>query len=188
MKDTICPQCLTSFQWVRSRGRFCTPRCAIEHAEPTSLLERLNGFRAIDEVTSCWNWTGLKNETGYGQIKVGSRRVRVHRLVAHLKGILDIKGELEACHTCDNPSCFNPDHLFAASHRENMQDRAAKGRYAGISRGEAQGSSKLTEDQVRQIRIRAEAGEMNTEIARAFSVAPSTIGGIVKRHSWRHVI
>ena len=54
-------------------------------------------------------------------------------------------------HVCDNPPCFNPNHLVVGTHKDNMKDMAAKGRKA-VLKGEASGNAKLTEDEVKEIR------------------------------------
>lgn len=74
----------------------------------------------------CWEWTGRRDSYGYGTFIQNGKEVRVSRLV--LESIRGPLGNLEACHTCDNPPCFRPDHLFAGTHRNNMEDALSKGR------------------------------------------------------------
>lgn len=75
----------------------------------------------------CWNWTGQVGSSGYGQIKAFGKMVSCHRLSFELyKGPIQIGHEV--CHSCDNPRCINPDHLFSGTHRQNMEDMVGKGR------------------------------------------------------------
>lgn len=83
-----------------------------------------------DDPNGCWLWTGSRSgHQGYGGIRIGNKTVKAHRASHELfKG--PIPPGLYICHTCDNPPCVNPDHLFAGSHLDNMRDKMAKGRHS----------------------------------------------------------
>ena len=79
-----------------------------------------------NQLGPCDEWVGAKHGFGYGQLWVGGRLFRAHRLVwMQDNGHTD----LHILHSCDNPSCINIDHLSAGTHTDNMQDMIAKGRY-----------------------------------------------------------
>lgn len=100
----------------------------------TVTKERLLSRRQIDP-TGCWIWTGFYDSHGYGvlTLTVGDvpgrmLRLKVHRLAADL---WSVRGEgQDVCHSCDQPSCFNPEHLFRGTRLDNMRDASAKGRMA----------------------------------------------------------
>lgn len=82
----------------------------------------------FDPVTGCWNWTGALNSAGYGQKQYLGKVQLVHRLSAHFYLKFDLHSKALVCHHCDNPSCFNPKHLFIGNNSLNILDCVAKGR------------------------------------------------------------
>lgn len=142
----------------------------------------------------CWEWTGNRSVRGYGQLRVDGRTVRAHRLAYELTHG-PIPPGLMICHSCDNPPCCNPAHLWAGTARDNNHDMVAKGRHrrradesnAKFARGEKHGSAKLTATDVRQIRQRVSDGERQAKIAREFGVGKDLIWQIKERRIWTHV-
>lgn len=129
----------------------------------------------------CWAWTGTTNERGYAQVG----RNHAHRLSYQLH-VGPIPIGLLVLHRCDNPPCTNPEHLFLGTQADNIADAKSKGRLSG-PRGEANSKSKLTGEQVRQIRAMCASGAMYRAVADTFGVTHRTIGEIVRRKTWRHV-
>lgn len=141
----------------------------------------------IDE-RGCWIFNGATFSDGYGGVYFQGRTQRAHRVSYQLfrgpipKGIL-------VCHTCDVRRCLNPDHLFLGTHKDNSQDCLKKGRRADVgAQGEGHGHSKLTENQVKDIREKISSGELTQyRAARIYGVDSSLIHGIVHRKYWRHI-
>jgi len=79
--------------------------------------------------TGCWLWSGKTFEDGYGRLHARSiGESRAHRASYHLyRG--EIPDGMLVCHTCDTPSCINPDHLFLGAPLDNTADMMAKGRH-----------------------------------------------------------
>jgi hypothetical protein len=146
---------------------------------PEDVWERVD-VRGPDE---CWPWTAGRNHQGYGRMRVFYRAIAAHRLAFMVSTGSD-PGDLAVLHTCDNPPCCNPAHLFLGTLADNNRDRAAKGRSC---RGEEQKDAKLTADAVRAIRARSRAGEQGKDLAADFGVSRSAISLILRGRTWRHV-
>lgn len=131
----------------------------------------------------CLEWSGLKSK-GYGQTYVNGKMIWTHRLVLQLEGI-DTNGWF-VLHSCDNPACCNPNHLRLGTQKENMDDRNKRGRQAKL-KGSKNGSSKLTEDQVIEIKHRLSLGETQVSIASDYGVRNTLISKIKLGINWSHV-
>lgn len=154
----------------------------------TDEIKRRFQERIHPEENGCWTWTGSRDVYGYGRLhytedgKRGS--VKAHRL-SWLIHCGDIPENMIICHRCDTPSCVNPAHLFLGTWQDNMTDRDAKLRHF---HGSAVNTSKLTEDQVREIYRRYSGGENNlSALGRAFDVSHTVVRLIITGGTWRHL-
>lgn len=130
----------------------------------------------------CWLWQGATWSSGYGAVQWRGQQYKVHRLSAHMfLGLRKNSKEL-VCHKCDVPSCFNPEHLFIGTSKQNTQDSINKLRF---SMGARHYKAKLTWPQVRYIRKRLAAGSSIASMARTYGVGESTIRHIKQRNSWK---
>lgn len=77
---------------------------------------------------ACWEWKAAKSSGGYGTISVNGSTRTASRVAWSLANGKPFPSELLACHTCDNPSCVNPAHIWPGSPWENTADMRAKGR------------------------------------------------------------
>lgn len=142
-------------------------------------------WRQVKIDAGCWEWKGGKDKNGYGIFKgnIGDQMfARAHRFSYVLQSGEVLNG-LHVCHTCDNPSCVNPDHLFSGTCADNMRDKVMKGR-SFLPKGEGNGHTILTESQV--INILADPRPYST-IAADYGVATTTIGTIKQKRSWKHL-
>jgi len=131
--------------------------------------------------TGCLEWGRAQTKSGYGYFRWRGHTVYVHRLALALRLGLDWDGGWQALHRCDNPPCFDPEHLFAGSAADNLADCIAKGRRPILG-------EKLTEDAVRRIRELAALGDRPRRlIAEEFGITASMVDKIVWRTHWKHV-
>jgi hypothetical protein len=82
----------------------------------------------VEKTDRCWLWLGPKNDRGYGMFFFDGKRVSAARFSWLLRHGLLPPESLYACHTCDNPSCVNPDHIWLGTAADNMRDMILKGR------------------------------------------------------------
>lgn len=121
--------------------------------------------------TGCWEWQGNRNAGGYGRTTVNGVRMLSHRAMWEREHGVIPDGML-VLHTCDNPPCINPAHLFLGTHFDNTADAREKGR---LARGLATRTGKLTLEQTVEIHRRRAAGERGIDLAREYGVSTSTI-------------
>ena len=142
----------------------------------------------------CWNWDAYKDVDGYGCFYPAGEAWRAHRYAWRLE-YGRIKRDLLVCHTCDNPSCVNPSHLFQGSFKDNMQDKLKKGRHRcgegvpSLHRGEKHHSSKVTIEAVLEIRKLYSLGGISfANLGARFGLKGAATRDIVRRETWRHVL
>lgn len=137
----------------------------------------------VEKGAGCWEWRGYRVATGYGQFYMDGGPVFAHR-VAFMLAKGPIPEGMDVCHSCDNPSCVNPAHLWVGTRSENMRDCVAKGRLAlNAPRGEKSPSARLTEREVAAIRS-MEGSMTQREIGARFGVAQCTVSAILRGRIW----
>jgi len=153
---------------------------------------------AYDEVTGCLNWIGKVNSAGYGRTSMNGVLYLAHRM-AYAIYYLDFTNDLLVRHTCDNRRCCHPLHLVSGTHKENTHDAMRRGRFQTgdrhfshrrpelIPRGENAYAAKLTELEVREIKILIGLGFNNGEIAESYDCVKSNISAIRRGISWKHI-
>ncbi len=128
-------------------------------------------------------WTAGTNR-GYGEFWIEDRMHKAHR-VSYKMEYGHIPTGMCVLHTCDNPPCVNPKHLFIGTQKDNIEDAHSKGRTRnGVSIGSMHGCAKLTEKQVRLI---LKDTRVHREIAKDYTVSRSTVSLIKQGKTWTHV-
>jgi len=189
MIERICQQCGKKFMVRADKvsqgiGKNCSRQCArLAQLKPAEerLWDRTDRSGGPD---ACWHWTAGANK-GYGVLSINGKWQFAHRFSYELAHG-PIPEDLCVCHTCDNPACCNPRHLFLGTLADNIHDAARKKRMAS---GEKNSHAKLTEPEVRQIRDEYNAGlASGRTIAKRHGIDNTTVYDIINRKSWKHVV
>ena len=116
----------------------------------------------------CWIWTGHKDRRGYGTLSSGSN---VHWRASRLSYTLfcgPIHDGHFVCHSCDNPPCVNPAHLWTGTHSDNMRDMAKKSRgknfRAKLTKDDAKTIKEITSNSIKFKDIEDKFGITRTEV------------------------
>ncbi len=137
----------------------------------------------------CWPWMASTVGFGYGRFRLNNPR-RLSR--SHLVAYEIVKGErcnLCVCHSCDNPPCCNPAHLWLGTKHDNILDMISKGR-DGLKRdqvGEDNGNAILKVDDIMMIRSLIKNGMTNVAIGAQFGVTHAMISRIRLGKAWTHI-
>lgn len=153
--NPTCQKCLSA-KWKTSRKR----------GSPEARFLR---FARIGGPGDCWEWLGAHDRRGYGYISTAPGK----RMYAHRFSYQMFRGDMDdryVCHSCDNPRCVNPDHLFLGSHLDNMRDAAEKGHFGRHKRV-------LTDEQLAEIR-RIGRAMTRHQLAAMFGVSVGTISRV----------
>lgn len=132
----------------------------------------------------CWNYLGNLDRWGYGKFYLQYRTLTAHSVswqITHGQ----IPSGMCVLHSCDNPACVKPNHLFLGTQLRNIQDKVAKGRQAF---GEQSNQSALTEADVIAV-INWERGdpESLSNMASRLGVSLSALSLIRSGKSWKHL-
>lgn len=96
-----------------------------------SASSRLAKFQVRHGDDECWGWAGCDNGIGYGKLRIHGEYLLATHVALECDGRPQPSPDLAACHSCDNPPCTNPRHLWWGTEKENMQDASEKGRLTG---------------------------------------------------------
>lgn len=167
-----------------AKPQFCSPACRAaykEHASYSSAESRFWSYVDKRGPNDCWEWKANRAPRGYGKFMWRRDRTQLASRIAYHFSKGD-PGSMFVCHSCDNPPCCNPAHLWLGTHKDNMDDMDRKGRRRPpIRRGTDNNFAKLNEQIVREIR---QSGLPSKEIAQRYGVTSTAIYLIRKRKNW----
>lgn len=174
---------------------FCSNACTIpflaqknrEKECPDAYDKWRKDVEIPEDLEGCWVWKGTldgwinnehRNKNGhYGLFhwpRGGTMGAHVASYRLHT-GDHETKGWC-ICHTCDNPICVNPNHLFKGTNEENQLDALVKGR---LKVGSQHWMAKFTDDQVREMRKLHSEGVTCKQLGEEYGAHEGTISKIV---------
>ncbi len=157
------------------------------HDFTTQDVARFNSKIDKSSPNGCWEWTAGAIRNGYGRFKLHGKDVLAHR-VAYKIYVGDIPDGLFVCHSCDNPRCCNPAHLWLGTNADNTKDMVEKGRCRSAGpRGEQNGMSRLTKADVLEIKSKRAYGTNQYVLAKEYGVSQSLISLVCSGKVWSHV-
>lgn len=154
--------------------KFCTRSCGclnIPSEDEYNFNRDRDFLKNVEKTDSCWIWKGGKDSKGYGLFSYRSRVMAAHRY-SYSRNKERLRAGYLVCHSCDNPSCVNPDHLYLGTHKDNMKDVKERETWGG--------KRKLLEDiQKRACEYLFKGGFSLKEITKLLNISIQT----AKRHS-----
>jgi hypothetical protein len=160
------------------------------HYKKRPVAERFWSHVAIGLPDECWEWQAARYKYGHGKTAISNHSIQAHRLAYELT-YGTIPDGLLICHKCNNPPCCNPQHLYAGTYTDNMQDsiKAGTAHYLPPMIGQQNPRAKLTNESVQLIRkLYAEGGIFISYLAKRFNVSSTTIAKIVHSETWIHLL
>lgn len=147
----------------------------------------------VRTASGCLEYQGARDKDGYGRVFYRGRQRPAHSVVCEWRHGPLAAGEI-ACHSCDNPPCVEPEHVFPGTHTTNRRDAIKKGRaHAPVcppelkARGERIAHAVLTAVQVAAIKRRLADREAQRTLAAEYRVHPATINLIATGRNWKDV-
>lgn len=135
----------------------------------------------VNGLTGCWEWSSYRDKDGYGTISLNYKSVRAHRYSYEFHSGKSANGFL-VCHSCDNPGCVNPDHLFIGSAKDNTHDMINKNRDTII--GEKNCKAKLKDQDIINIR---NSNKTTKELMVIYGLTKHSINNIKAKRTWKHL-
>jgi HNH endonuclease len=135
-------------------------------------------------MTPCVEYRVGLTAAGYARVTVGGVRKYAHRHAFEQHYGVKLTPEQKVCHTCDNPCCVNPDHLFVGTDADNARDKSLKGR---CPHGEKHPNAVLTAEVVVEARRLKRCGLSYRDVARRLGFSLSTLRFAIEKVTWKHI-
>lgn len=190
-----CEQCFLDYKVRQDKyktSRFCSKPCQMKNLGNTSVSNLRKRWESEDKIEclrksfekfvikkdGCWDWSGCKKK----KLKYGNLTFRGKSVIAHRVSYMIHKGEIPeglwVLHSCDNPPCTNPDHLWLGNALDNQRDKLSKGRSVG---------EKLTIEKVKKIKRLLRDNVKNKIICKDYNISLTTLWCIKTEKTWRDI-
>jgi DNA-binding NarL/FixJ family response regulator len=145
-----------------------------------------NFWRNVDikSKDECWPWMKGKTRMGYGTFWHEGKSMRANRLALIFSGDLPPYESALSLHSCDNPSCCNPNHLRWGTQAENMSDTVLRKRAPFGERG---GNASIKEETAEKIMKMRVDGFIVPEIAESLGLSNALVMGVYTGRSWSYL-
>jgi len=204
--EKICPVCSSKFYAKCGAKEMCSIECRLRN-----IATQFSGDGCWEWPLSSNPVTGYGQISCWENGK--QRLLTAHRL-SHLVFVGDVPSGFSVLHHCDNRKCFNPKHLYTGTQKQNVRDMWDRGRAVVVTpavhwtkkspekikrgadhflikngsdclaRGSSHYASKITEDDVAEIR---KSSETLLVLSKKYGVSQSALSAIKNRKKWVHV-
>ena len=141
----------------------------------------------VERTTTCWLWKGERTERGYGKFRHAGKNKRAHRVSWEMHYGPIPKG-MCVLHSCDNPPCIRPKHLFLGTRKDNTWDAIRKGRATTTYMpGEGNRYAKLSRLNVLYMRKLRKLRWTYARIGAAFGVTESAADHAIRGITWSKI-
>lgn len=153
-------------------------------AKGFDIYEKFDEYTTPVTESGCIIWLKAISKKGYGRATFNGRVVPAHR-VSYILSEGEIPDGMIVCHSCDIPSCVNPNHLFLGTHKDNAQDAIKKGRHTCQNReGKEWPTAKLKDWQALEI---INSNESTGVLAEKYGLCARSIRRIKTGLTWKHL-
>ena len=141
--------------------------------EPLEVSKERFAKKYVVDSNGCFIWQGKPHTAGYGVFGRNGDQDFAHRYAWFFaSGRWPEKG-MFVCHSCDNPLCVNPDHLFLGTHQDNVKDAVAKNRM-----GAPHKLSKEIRDKI--LAEYRQGGIFQRDLAKKYNTSQATVSEICR--------
>lgn len=190
----VCSYCSKLFTplWANV-NKFCSKACFQNWRKSTQVPDRFWSHIKKREDHECWEWHSPrsgKKPKRYGLFCVNYRNRSAHRVAMEMAIGRPLSPNEKVLHTCDNPCCVNPKHLYIGDLKDNSKDMMNRGRGKNqFEPGSRHRGSKLSEEDVCFIKKALQSGKRGVivKLSKIFNVTPDAIRCIKIGKNWRNI-